>query len=227
MLNCQIFQDFTDNKNIKELIDLYNKKCNNGWNINVKSENRWIINFPNKIFYDLINNQAKKISEQIQKIIENISNIESIVYVGGYCSNEILINFFKKKFKNIVHLKPSHPEIAVVKGAVLFGINPNIITQRKAKYSIGLKVRENWEEKIYGKTGQKVYDEKYKCYICEDCFHLFIKIGQTLSINDIIIHNLQMNNPRYGSLNFYKSYKENPILCSEEGVEKIGENLWI
>ena len=57
-----------------------------------------------------------------------------------------LINFIKNKFQNIAHLKPSHQEIAVVKGAVLFDINPNINTNRKAKNTIGFSTNSFWDE---------------------------------------------------------------------------------
>ena len=204
--NFQLFQDFTDDSSIEDLVDNYNKKCHEGWNVTIKNSNRWLLSFPNKIFYDLIIRQGYKIAEQIEEINKTIPNIESILYVGGYCSNEIMFNFIKNKFENMVHLKPSHPEIAVVKGAVLFGINPNIITERKAKYSIGFCSNNIWNEEIHGKVGKKYFDEEDKKYRCRDCFDLFIQIGQTIKIDDKIVHYFHLSGPRYGNLKFYKSY---------------------
>jgi len=220
-----LFKEFNDNKNIIELVDSYNKNCRSGWKITVKNEHRWIITFPNKIFYDLIINQAEKIIQQIKTIIENTRNIESTSHVGGHCSNEILVNYIKNNPKNSAHPKPPHPAQAIVKGAVLFGINPNIITERKAKYSLGLRIRKEWDEKIHGKNGEKIFDENLGSYRCKDCFCLFIEKGQTLPIDHTIIHNLFLVGSRYGKLYFYKSSKKNPIFCTEEGVEKIGEDL--
>ena len=134
-LNIQIFQDFTDNKSLQQIVDKYNQNCPFGWNISIKNESRWILNFPYQIFFDLINKHASKISGEIAQIHQNIKNVESILYVGGYCANQILINSIKAKFKKIAHLTPHEPELAVVKGSVLFGINPNIIKERKAKYT--------------------------------------------------------------------------------------------
>lgn len=223
-LNCQMFQDFTDDISIDSLVQKYNENCHSGWKITVKNSTRWLITFPNKIFYDLIIRQAHKITEQIREINQEVENIESILYVGGYCSNEIIVNQIKKQFKNIVHLKPSHPEIAVVKGAVLFGINPNIIIERKAKYTIGLSINKSWDETIYGQIGEKYLNDEGE-YMCKNCFDLFIQIGETLSLNHKITHHLKMSAPRYCNLSFYKSYKKKPILCTEEGVEKIGEDV--
>ena len=153
-----MFQDFTDGENIEYLVKDYNINAILQ-NISVKNPNRWLITFPNQIFYDLIIKEKKNISKQILEINKNIEKVESILYVGGYCSNEIMYNYLKNDFKNIAHLKPSHPEIAVVKGAVLFGINPNIIVERKAKYTIDLSINAIWIEEIHDKNGVKYFDD--------------------------------------------------------------------
>lgn len=224
-INFQLFQKFTDYIPIEELVDEYNSKCHNGWNITIKNPIKWILSIPNKIFYDLIIRQANKVVEQINEINAKIPNIESILYVGGYCSNEIIFNYIKNKFPNMVHLKPSNPELAVVKGAVLFGIDPNIITERKAKYTIGFGTNSIWKEEIHSNGGEKYFDEIDKVYRCKNCFDLFIEIGQTLKINDKITHYFHMLEPRYCNLRFFKSYKKNPIFVNEEGVELIGRDV--
>ena len=184
-LNIQIFQDFTDNKNLKEIVDNFNQNCPYGWNITIKNESRWILNIPNKIFFDLINNHASKISEEISQIHQSVKNVECILYVGGYCANKILINSIKEKLKNIAHLTPHEPDFAVEKGAVLFGINPNIIKERKAKYTLGTNSDMLWDELRYGLVGgEKYYDERNGKEYCKECFDSFIQVGQNISIND-------------------------------------------
>lgn len=107
----------------------------------------------------------------------------------------------------------------------MFGINPDIIVERKVKYSIGFCSCKIWKEEIHSQIGEKYFDEDDNVYRCRNCFDLFIKIGQTLRIEDKIKHNFHMLGPRYCNLKFYKSYKENPILCNEKGVELIGQDL--
>lgn len=225
-LNIQIFQDFTDNKNLKEIVDNFNQNCPYGWNITIKNESRWILNIPNKIFFDLINNHASKISEEISQIHQSVKNVECILYVGGYCANKILINSIKEKFKNIAHLTPHEPDFAVVKGAVLFGINPNIIKERKAKYTLGTNSNMLWDELRYGLVGgEKYYDESNGKEYCKECFDSFIQVGQNISINDVITRHYKMVGGRYCSLKFYKSFKKDPIFCNDPEIDLIGEDL--
>ena len=61
-----------------------------------------------------------------------------------------------------------------MEGAVLLGINPNIINTRIAKYTIGMKTRNKWNEKKYSKNGIKFFDESSKKWVCDKCFHKFI-----------------------------------------------------
>ena len=98
-LDVQMFQDFTYSKSLQIIIEIYNQNCPFGWDINIKNEKKWILNIPNKIFFDLINNHASKIAQEIYQIHQNVENVQSILYVGGYCSNNIFINAIKKILK--------------------------------------------------------------------------------------------------------------------------------
>ena len=119
-------------------------------------------------------------------------------------------------------MKPSNPERAVVKGAVLFGIDPFIIDIRKAMYTIGFNCDDNWDEKIHGGKGIKYYDPNYNICKCKDSFHVFIRKGQDLSQNDCIEQSFITMNSRIIILKFFKSNKVNPVLWTDEGVELIG-----
>lgn len=220
-INCQIFEDFVDGAKLEDLVSKFNNSCREGWKV-LNIGRYWQLDFPYKILFDLIENHAIKISEQISEILENANDIESILYVGGYCSNEILLNILKSKFPKLIHMKPSCPERAVVKGAVLFGIDPSIINSRKAMFTIGFNCDDNWDEKIHGGIGEKYYDSRYNIYKCKNSFHAFIRKGQDLSQNDYVEQSFITMNSRIILLKFFKSDKVNPVLWTEKGVELIG-----
>jgi hypothetical protein len=48
------------------------------------------------LFFHTKDNQSPLILDKISKICEKINDIESILYVEYYCSNEVLLNYFKK-----------------------------------------------------------------------------------------------------------------------------------
>ena len=110
-----------------------------------------------------------------------------------------------------------------MEGAVLFGLNPNKIVQRKARYTIGMNTNSRWKEKIHSKYGLKVYDELDNIWRCKDCFSIFIKINESIQIGQEIIKNYHFYNPRYCTIRFYKTLKSNPIFINEEDIEEIGK----
>ena len=226
-LNCGLFQEiFNNDTDLDILVDKYNKNCdNNELKIKIKSIKKWVIDFPHKIIYNYIKKQVSSICEIINNILKYDKGINSIILVGGYCSNEILISEIKKQLSNkISHFfQPSKPCLSIMEGAVLFGLNPNKIVQRKAKYTIGMSINAKWNEEIHSKNGNKYYDEIDKFYRCENCFDAFIKINETIELGQEIIKNYYFTEPNYCKMKFYKTQKSNPIFVYEEGNEKIGQ----
>ena len=110
-----------------------------------------------------------------------------------------------------------------MEGAVLFGLNPNNIIQRKAKYTIGINASAFWNEKLHAKGGVKVYNEVDKKWDCNNCFSIFIKVNQNLKLGQEIVNKYYMVGSRHITIYFYKTLNPSPIFINEEGVEKMGE----
>ena len=168
--------------------------------------------------------QADKICKIINEINEK-EKIKTIIFVGGYCNNEVILKLIKSRLNNIkIHLQPSNPSLAIMEGAVLFGIHPSTIDIRKAKYTLGEKMNDVWIEKIHAGRGEKYYNEDTKKWLCKDCFVKFITIGQDLKLGEKVNYSSYMSHKDQTSVcfDFYKTMKKDPVLISEEGVNRIG-----
>lgn len=123
-----------------------------------------------------------------------------------------------------IHLQPSNPSLAIMEGAVLFGIHPSTIDIRKAKYTLGKKMNDVWIEKIHAGRGEKYYNEDTKKWLCKDCFVKFIVVGQDLKLGEKVNYSSYMSHKDQTSVyfDFYKTMKKDPVLISEEGVNRIG-----
>mgnify|MGYP002626660567 CR=1 FL=1 len=82
---------------VQDLIEKFNASNPNGWKLGIQNESIWFMEFPNKIIYDIIETHASKIANEITEICKKVKGVESILYVGGYCSNDILISSLKSK----------------------------------------------------------------------------------------------------------------------------------
>ena len=172
----------------------------------------------------------KEQANSICKIINDINSkeeIKTIIFVGGYCYNEILIQLIKNNLNKIkVYLQPSNPSLAIMEGAVLFGIEPSKINIRKAKYTIGKKVNMEWDNEIHSEKGKKYFDKDDKKWYCYDCFDKFIEINQNLKYGEEISSKSSISNINKSNfiiMKFYKTKKPNPIFVFEERIIQIGE----
>lgn len=227
-INCSIFQDIYDSNHgvdIIQLVEEYNSSIDDrDLKLIAKKKKKWIIEFPYKIIYHYMKIQADKICKIINEINEK-EKIKTIIFVGGYCNNEVILKLIKSRLNNIkIYLQPSNPSLAIMEGAVLFGIHPSTIDIRKAKYTLGEKMNDVWIEKIHTGRGEKYYNEDTKKWLCKDCFVKFITIGQDLKLGEKVKYSSYMCHKDQTSVcfDFYKTMKENPVLISEEGVNRIG-----
>ena len=225
-INFSLFQDiFDDDVDIFDLVDEYNTNIyDDNLKLSVKKvKRRWIVEFPYEIIYNYMKSQADSICKIINEI-NSKEEIKTIIFVGGYCSNEIIIKLIKNGLNNKIttYLQPSNPSLAIMEGAVLFGIEPSIINIRKAKYTIGQGVTDIWnDEKHFGKA-EKFFNNEVKKYLCKNCFHKFVQIEQNLKFEEEF--NFTGNSfGRKVNIPIYKTKKLNPTFTFEEGVIKIGE----
>ena len=226
-IDCSIFKEiFADNIELDELVKEYNDNISyDNLKLSVrKNKYKWLVEFPYNIIYYYMERQAQSICKIINDISAN-EKIHTLIFVGGYCSNDIITNLIETGLKNIsTILRPSNPNLAVMEGAVLFGIKPSNIIIRKAKYTIGSNINEICDNnKINMDDNYKYYDEDKKKWFYKDCFDKYIEVDQEIKFGELISHEISMTDKRYLELYFFKTKKKNPKYINEEGVIQIGK----
>ena len=236
-IDCSILYKIGNGINIKNAIENYNNKCRTGWEIKDfgDDEDDRSISFPYKIIYDLTNDLAEKISNSLLEIISKVSNTSSIFYVGGFCESKSIVTLIKKKvgekYPNIKHIRPSNPGNAILRGAVLFGLNPERIKTRKARYSIGMSAYLDWDKK-FENGGERCYDSEFGKYVCKNAFYNFISKNDDIPFDNKVTKPMRLRDygdGRYGGeLIIYKSTNPDTLFIDEECVDEIGRfNLLI
>ena len=176
--------------------------------------------------YEIVYNYMKTQANSICKIINDINEkeeIKTIIFVGGYCSNEILLSLIKKNLHKIkIYLQPSNPSLAIMEGAVLFGIKPSTISIRKAKYTIGKGIGVPWDNKLHSGKSEKIFIKELNGWYCHDCFEKFIETNQNIKYEEEISQRAYSRGFET-KIVFYKTKKQNPLFTFEEGMKKIGE----
>jgi len=110
-----------------------------------------VLHIPSKIFIDFMLESIKSVSSivrgnkksesegKIEGILEKVPEIDYIILVGGFSESRLISESLAKEFKDYNVICPSAPSVAVVKGAVVFGMRPQIIYSRKSRFTLGVR----------------------------------------------------------------------------------------
>ena len=238
LINLSNLQDLYDDiPNIENLVNDFNKNAREGWAIGISNKKRWILEFPYKIIYDLFKEFiVDKTSDYIKKIINHLNNskknkkeIKTIILAGGMSSNTSIIKLFRKVLPEISIISINEPEIAVVKGAIYFAKNPYIISERMARYSIGIQVemswkgkwKDKWKDKFDKIRGvQRIYDETRKEDVILNFFSVFYKKYQNINVTKKGERRIYDMNSENCGIVFYKSDFDGPVYVVGQLDEK-------
>jgi ribulose kinase len=78
------------------------------------------------------------ITKFIESVLKHGYNTDTIIFVGGLAESPYLIGMLRKHFCDYKVLVPEDPSLAVLHGAVMFGLHPTKIKSRKCKYTCGI-----------------------------------------------------------------------------------------
>ena len=112
--------------------------------------NKFNVNFPGALIGKLIFENVNIIKTKMEEIIQNIKlkqiKLNNIIITGGFSQNKIFQNEIETKFKDVNYLSSYYRVIS--KGAVLYGIHPNMIRSRISPVTIGVGYSNNEKNEI-------------------------------------------------------------------------------
>ena len=214
-INCDIFDDFCNNKTIKTLVDNFNLKCKRTWLIKIKRKS--ILEFSYNIIDDLMDEILKEVLEYIRKIRNKMKdNVKTFVFSGGASLSPIMVHKIQKIDEiKLNYVKSHNPEVAISLGSVKFAYDRNIITNRIAKYSFGIGIYEKWDNKYEGKGKKINLNGKI---ICDNLFSRFITKGESIPYNKIIRKKYLMEQPIV-SIELFETNENNVTFTDEKDNE--------
>ena len=231
-LDCRIFNDKDTKKSLEDYINDYKK--NNfryKYELKINPEEEWELIFSSQIFLDISKEVANEIFLKLEEVYNNVKGAQ-IIFTGAGSKNTNLIYYIshiiEEKKINLEIKTTYQPEISIIKGAVLFGFQSNIIRKRKAKYTIGIKICDEWDDIKYKDKGKKERNELMKRDECTNLFKKFITRNEYFEFDQVISKRLYAvsKNPK---IIFYKTLKDDCKYIDEKDennnliIEKFGE----
>mgnify|MGYP003687646659 CR=1 FL=1 len=156
------------------------------------------------------------IVNHVENILEIIKDIDMILLVGGYVNSPLVQERFKNKFACCNIIIPQDSNLVVMKGAVLFGHNPMLISARVLRFSYGLTLECKFDPEIHPQD-KRYYDDN-GVERCKDGFSMLInsntKVPASGKIVTIIGVPLYSTQKSYVS-ELYCTEEENPVIVDD------------
>ena len=104
--------------------------------------------------------------------------------VGGFSESPFLKAEVKAKFggEGITVLVPRRPQVSVIRGACMFGLNPRSITSRISKMTYGINTLTTFDPEKHPESKKVVIEGED---FCEDVFDAFVRKNEAVSIDEV------------------------------------------
>ncbi|XP_038593175.1 heat shock 70 kDa protein 12A isoform X3 [Micropterus salmoides] len=174
----------------------------------------------NSLFKPTIDHIIQHLTELFEK--PEVSDIKFLFLVGGFAESPLLQqavqNMLQGRSRIII---PHDVGLTILKGAVLFGLDPSIIKVRRSPLTYGVGVLNRFVE---GKHPLEKLLVKDGTRWCTDVFDTFITADQSVALGEMVKRSYTPAKPSQQVIviHVYCSEKESIGFISEPGVRKCG-----
>ncbi|XP_052071121.1 heat shock 70 kDa protein 12B-like [Mytilus californianus] len=123
-------------------------------------------------------------SETIRTIIDEVvsllkhercSDVSVIMMAGGFSEDDTLQHAIKKQFPSLEVFIPTDGALAVLKGAVIYGHNPNVVSSRVCYYTYGIAISKAFDPSIHDPEKKVLRDGRE---MCNNLFEVLFEIDE-------------------------------------------------
>ncbi|WAR29533.1 HS12A-like protein [Mya arenaria] len=164
------------------------------------------------MFLDFFKPSTEKITSYLQNLLDSAdvhNSVDKLILVGGFSQSPVVRNAIQEAFPHIPMYCPEDAELAVLKGAVIFGHTPRVITERISKLSYGIAVMQ---DAVVGCPEEFLYIASNGKFLMKDVFARFVEKGERVNINQWMVKEFQIVDDKYPlTVVIYASSKKSHI----------------
>ena len=167
----------------------------------------------------------KQIIQHIRVLLstQNVSNIAYLFLVGGFAESPLLQTAVKDAFGSKMRIIiPQDVGLTILKGAVLFGLDPTVVRVRRAAMTYGVGVLNRF---VPGKHPKSKLVKKNGIEWCTDILDKYVIVDQAVNLGDKVTRSYAPAKPgqNYTIITIYSSDEEHVTFVSDSGVKKCGQ----
>ncbi|XP_034041119.1 heat shock 70 kDa protein 12A isoform X2 [Thalassophryne amazonica] len=174
----------------------------------------------NALFKPTVDHIIQHLTELFEK--PEVSNIKFLFLVGGFAESPLLQQAVQNMLQGCSRIIIPHDVgLTILKGAVLFGLDPSVIKVRRSPLTYGVGVLNRFVE---GKHPPEKLLVKDGTRWCTDVFDTFIASDQSVALGEMVKRSYTPAKPSQQVIviHVYCSEKESVSFITEPGVRKCG-----
>lgn len=148
----------------------------------------------------------------------DLPGVDYLFLVGGFAESPLLQQAVRAHFGDgVTVVIPQDVSLAILKGAVLYGINPLTIKVRRSRLTYGVAVLNRF---IHGRHPLDKRVVKDGIEYCKDIFDKFVVVDQSVSMGERIVRSYSpaRRHQRRIVLNIYCAESEDVQFVTDPGV---------
>ncbi|KAI8366657.1 uncharacterized protein BYT42DRAFT_600580 [Radiomyces spectabilis] len=172
------------------------------------------------VFEPVIRQVLKLIDDQLQ---QSHIMLDAIFLVGGFGQSVYLYRRVREIFQHRVGFigVPPRGELAVVRGAVYFGLNPRMVTERVSRRTYGVETRMVFDPRL-DPSEQCIKGDDGRLF-CKQRFSVYVQKGQAIKVDDVVSKNFMIAYPNDTDTDLFAYDGEGPVprLTTHPSVFKV------
>lgn len=169
-------------------------------------------------------NSLRAIETSIKKIVKNTElSIEYMLLVGGYSQSPTLLKFMQKHFGSRHKiLCPDEPQVAILKGAIMYGKKPTVVKSRISTLTYGFETCYTFDERIH--KGKSKFVNSLGQEYCDVVFEKLVSKGESVLCDETREFTRFPIKPDQESMSFrfYSTERQDVMYVDEYHVNLIG-----
>jgi hypothetical protein len=142
--------------------------------------------------------------------------------VGGFSESPILQLEMRKEFSHLLKIIiPQDVSLTILKGAVIFGVDPTIVGVRRSRLTYGVGVLHRF---VSGKHPPAKKITRDGSAWCTDVFDRFVAIDQEVAVGDVVVRSYApaRAGQRSTVIHIYCSDRPDVAYVTDPGVRRCG-----
>ena len=159
--------------------------------------------------------------EHVRKLLlePTMLSVNTVILVGGFGESNYVKERMEKEFPDKQVKVPNEAGLVVLKGAVLFGHLPRLVTSRVVKSTFGIALDQMYHDRLSVQRTTVIGSER----VTMGCFKIFVEAETEMDVDAEVSHEFTANGPDISLLEVFQSIKQKPLYVDEAGCTKLGD----